>query len=135
MDRSTQTDNPTIYTLRLTPNDERLDYTDPYLDIVWTPILGPCAISLLRALAHTTRANTHGPTTTSHSLAASIGVSSRLVLKALKRLHDANLITLTGDTISLGNGIPTAPTYRLAALPEPAATYATNRHRTLQRHG
>lgn len=132
MDRSTQTDLATTYRLRLTPNNERLDYTDPYLDIVWTPILGPCAIALLRALAHTTRATTD---TTNHCLAASIGVSPRLVLKALKRLHDANLITLSGDTIVLGNGIPIAPTYRLAALPELAASYAANRHNTLQRHG
>jgi len=122
------------YRIQLTDSCHPLDYSDPYIDIVWTPLVGPSATALLRSLAHTARSNPEQSTFTTTDLAAGIGVSPSRFGKALKRLHTESLLKVDGTLIALCNGIPTAPSHRLATLPDTARSYAINRHQTLQ-HG
>jgi len=122
------------YRIQLRNSPQPLDYSDPYIDIVWTPLVGPSATALLRSLAHTARSNPEQPTFTAAALAATIGVSPSRFGKALKRLQTESLLQVDGTHIALCNGIPTAPAYRLATLPDATRSYATNRHQTLP-HG
>lgn len=127
----TQTNNH--YILRLTPSAEPLQHSDPYLDIVWTPLIGPCATALLRTLIHVAQRNPETPEINTNTLAALIGVSPKRMHKALTRLNNHHLITQTNTTITIPNAIALAPTHRINTLPKLAQQYATNRHATTTR--
>ena len=119
----------TTLTIRLEYNDSPLEYTDTYIDIIWTPLVGSTATATLRVLAHLARLH-HGHTTIpTAELASAVGCKPSRIHHALQRLQRTQLLTANGDTITVYSALPTAPAKRIQTLAPWAIDYAHNRHR------
>ena len=66
---------------------DRFRLTDSYVEEVWSEFLGPTATLLARRLGRTIQEQPGGLEVGVGDLAASVGVSPSLALKALERLH------------------------------------------------
>jgi hypothetical protein len=88
--------------------------TGPYVEEVWSEILGPTATLLVRRLGRCVDA---GPSTrvSVDELGRSLGITGAMVVRALRQLHRHGLITFTPErqSIDVSGFAPSVPPRRL----------------------
>ena len=67
--------------------NDRVRLTDPYVEEVWSEFLGPTATLLVRRLARTIEERPAGVQLDIVDVAASLGVSPSVAVRAFERLH------------------------------------------------
>ncbi len=130
----TPTPTPTAtqtLTVRVGDRSHPLEYTDSYIDVIWTPLLGATAVALLRICAHCCRLHRGNVQVTVNELANAVGCKPSRVTNQLTRLQHHDLIDIGNNIITLTNGLPAAHETQLARLPTWATEYAINRHKTM----
>lgn len=96
-----------------------------YVDLHWTPVIGPTAVAIVRWINHQAQAKT----VTEHQLAKAIGATGiGEVRRALTRLLDCGLATASPGALHISITFPTLSVKRATSFERTFA--ATERTRT-----
>lgn len=100
----------------------------PYIDVVYSPILGPSVIAVVRYLHWLNTQQPHGPLDPTW-FTQGLGLSASKLLASLTRAHSQQFLNHHNNrnhhTITLYRTTPLAPPHFLRRLTPPAHRYAT----------
>lgn len=95
-----------------------------YVDLHWTPIIGPTAVALLRWVNHQTRP----VAVTEHQLASALGApGTGDIRRAIKALIDSELATAQGTDLLVTVAVPNISARRARTLGRPIETRTSTR--------
>jgi hypothetical protein len=94
---------------------------DPYVEIVYGPIVGPTALALARLLSRVADADPYRGTV--EELAAAVGVRPSVASRSLNRLAMFGVARLEADELVLRAHVLPASEAALARLPELSVAY------------
>lgn len=95
-----------------------------YVDLHWTPVLGPTAIAIVRWASHQSTSKS----VTEHQLATAVGAHGfGDIRRALAKLLNCDLATTTEGTLHIAITFPSISVKRASSL---RTTVAANPHRT-----
>ena len=112
-----QPDTSTITVVPVIKGINAYEATSAYVDIHWTPVIGPTAVAVVRWITHHAKATA----VTEHQLATAIGATGvGEVRRALTRLLDCGLATASPNALHISITFPPISVRRARSL-QPSA--------------